>query len=85
MTQYELIDLTSEIMDENSDPQFEQLKQLISSRDTSRREGNLLMKPISEIDKADQISKSYYKLADYAIGHQYAIPICSGRYKSEIC
>ena len=84
-TQHELIDLTSEIMDESADAQFDQLKSMISSRDTSRREGNVLMKPVSEFDKADQISKSYYRLADNAVDHQYAIPICSGRFGSEIC
>ena len=67
-------------MDQNTDSQLEYLKNLISLRDTSRREGNPLLKPISDIDQSEQVSKSYYKLPE-----SYTIPICSGRYLSKEC
>ena len=37
-------------MDQNTDSQFEYLKNLISLRDAARRENNPLLKPISDID-----------------------------------
>jgi len=51
---------------------------LISSRETSRRINNNLMKPLSEVDvkqfdMMDHITPSYYKLPKY-----FPNPICSG-------
>lgn len=40
-------------MDEDTEPQLDQLRNLVSQRDTARREGNPLLKPVSEIDQSE--------------------------------
>lgn len=58
-----------------------QLCQIISARESARRVGNNLLKPLSEIDmaqfkKEDKVSSSYYRLPE-----DFPMPISSGRYK----
>ena len=53
LTQHEFYDLTADLMDEDTEPQLDQLRNLVSQRDTARREGNPLLKPVSEIDQSE--------------------------------
>ena len=64
-------------MEEDADSYLDQLRNLVSQRDTARREGNPLLKPVSEIDQSEQVSKSYFRLPE-----NYTVPVCSGRYLS---
>ena len=64
-------------MDEDTEPILDQLRNLVSQRDTARREGNPLLKPVSEIDQSEQVSKSYFRLPE-----NFTVPVCSGRYLS---
>ena len=55
------------------------LQVLASQRESDRRAGNNLLKPLSEIDQlhfspSDHVTPSYYK-----IPYNFPVPICSGR------
>ncbi len=54
---------------------------MASQRESGRRAGNNLLKPLSEIDQlhfspSDHVTPSYYK-----IPNDFPVPICSGRLK----
>lgn len=52
LSQYEFLDMISELMDQNTEVQLDSLRNIVSLRDTNRREGIALLKPISEMDKS---------------------------------
>lgn len=55
---------------------------MILARESGRRIGNNLLKPLSELGESfkpeDHVSPSYYKLAD-----DFPVPVCSGRTATE--
>lgn len=56
------------------------LQQIVAARESARRTGNNLLKPLSEIElaqfsKQDHVSTSYYKLP-----YDFPVPVCSGRF-----
>ena len=53
LTQHEFYDLTGDLMEDDTEPQLDQLRNLVSQRDTARREGNPLLKPVSDIDQSE--------------------------------
>jgi hypothetical protein len=63
----------------NADETFHQLLHLATSRESSRRTSNNIMKPLSEIDltqftEKDHVTHSYYRLSE-----DFPNPICQGR------
>lgn len=78
---YEFFELVTPLFDKSNEELLIQMKNMIASRDNSRRHHNLLCKPFSEFDTSHfkKISYSYYEIPP-----DFPKPLCYGRTHPEI-
>jgi histone deacetylase complex regulatory component SIN3 len=78
--QYEFFLLVEPYFDRSNDELLTSLRQMVASRDNTRRHHNLLCKPFSEFDTSNfkKVSYSYYEMPQ-----EFPRPICKGRERED--